>query len=59
MTDRTQNFTLRLSDAERLELDLVAAHMRLDRSSAIRLLVRREAERIRAERQNEVWRQAP
>lgn len=50
MTDRTTNFTVRLSNAERLEFDLVAARLRMTLSDAVRFLVRERAEEIRAAR---------
>jgi len=43
MSDATKNFSLRLSPEDHLRLEQVAARFALDRTGALRLLIRRAA----------------
>ena len=43
MTDATKNFSLRLSPDDQARLEQVAARFALDRTGALRLLIRRAA----------------
>jgi len=47
-TSRSQQFNMRVNDEERERLDLVADHFGVDAADALRLLLKREAEGIRA-----------
>lgn len=48
---RDRSITFKVDPDEYTEVHLVAAHLRMTLSAAVRFLVRREAERIRAERE--------
>jgi hypothetical protein len=50
MRVRTKRFELRLSDADRVELDELAVLLKVDRAEALRVAVAEKLRRVRAKR---------